>query len=246
MCVNHVGSNLRYQKHCEPWPRGATQPPLTSYTTPPSTSAATCHCKLCARVRRAVEGVRLRIQATLRSRCKRFCKLCCQGCGSTRAPRAETQRGAPAEQIIGARAAQRVCKLRRVGHAARARRPRLHTQSKPGAQPAARQRSRARAHDRYISMNGALQMLRAQLARGRCARSAVIASVRRCPMRRAAKDTHNTDTSARTQCTNTTAPRALSQRARPTAAPRGLSVATCGTSGGTSEPVAATPARGAS
>ena len=95
-------------------------------------------------------------------------------------------------------------------------------------------------------MNGALQMLRAQLARGRCARSAVIASVRRCPMRRAAKHTHNTDTSARTQCTNTTAPRALPQSARPTAAPRGLPLATWGASGSTSEPVAATPARGAS
>ena len=113
-------------------------------TTPPSTSAAPRHCKLRAHIKRAVEGARLKTMATRRSRCKRVCKVCCLSCGSTCAPRAETRRGAPAEQIIGARAAQRICKLRRVGHVALlAHRPRLHTQSKPGAQPAARQRSRA-------------------------------------------------------------------------------------------------------
>ena len=143
MCVNNVGSNARYQEHCESLPRGATYSSLTSYAAPPSTSAATCRCKLRAHARRAVDGVRLRIQATLRSRCKRFCNLCCQGCGSTCALRAETQHGAPAEQISGARAAQRVCKLRLVANAARAHRPRPHMQSKPRAQPAARQRSRA-------------------------------------------------------------------------------------------------------
>ena len=152
MCANHVGSNLRHQQHCEPLPRGATHSSLTSYAAPPSTDAATCHCKLRAHARRAVDGVRSSIQATSRSRCKRFCKLCCQGCGSTCVIRAGTQRGALAEQILGARAAQRVCKLRRVGHAARAHRPRLHMQSKPRARSPRRASDRAREHMTVTSL----------------------------------------------------------------------------------------------
>ena len=148
VCVEHVGSNLRYQEHCEPLPRGATHSSLTSYTAPPSTSASAraSHGKLRVHATRAVDGVRLRIQTTLRSPCKRVCKLCCQGCGSTCDPRADTQRGAPAGHVIGVRAAQRVCKLRRVGHAARAHRSRFHMQSKPCAHSSRRASDRAREH----------------------------------------------------------------------------------------------------
>ena len=65
-------------------------------------------------------------------------------------------------------------------------------------------------------------------------------------MQRAAKHTHNTDTSARTHYTNTTMSLALSQSARLTAAPREFSLATCGASDDKSEPVAATRAHGTS
>lgn len=125
-------------------PPGATHSSLTSYTAPQSTTAATYHCKLHANARRVVDGVRLRIQAALRSRCKYFCKLCCQGCKSTCALIAETQRGAPAKQTIGARAARKICKLRRTSHAVRARRSRLHAQSKPRARSPRRASDRAR------------------------------------------------------------------------------------------------------
>ena len=51
----------------------------------------------------------------------------------------------PRSKSLGARAAQRVCKLRRVGHAARAHRPRRHMQSKPRARSPRRASDRARA-----------------------------------------------------------------------------------------------------
>ena len=65
--VNNSGCDPRLQDHYEPLPRGGTDASVASCIAPPSTTASTYRCKMCARARLAVDGVRARILATLRS-----------------------------------------------------------------------------------------------------------------------------------------------------------------------------------
>ena len=96
-------------------------------------------------------------------------------------------------------------------------------------------------------MNGAPQMLRAQLARGRCKRAALQLRAHCGPRCDTPPSTRTRHWHERANANYKYAPPpSLSQSARLTAAPRELPVASCGASDGTREPVAATPARGAS
>ena len=88
-------------------------------------------------------------------------------------------------------------------------------------------------------MNGAPQMLRAQLARGRCKRAALQLRAHCGPRCDTPPTTRIRHWHERANANYKYAPPpSLSQSARLTAAPRDLPVASCGASDGTHEPVA--------
>ena len=181
MCVNHVGSNLRHQQHCEPLPRGATHSSLTSYAAPPTTNAATCHGKLRTHARRAVNGVRSSTQAALRNCCRAFANCVVKAADQHVCSELEPN-AAPSRSKSLARephSAYVNCGAARGPRRASASATPPYAEQTSRAQPATRQRSRARAHDRHISI----------MARCKCCvrnLRAVVARAQRCNCERAA------------------------------------------------------------